>query len=367
MKYPKQLLLASAAILLTSIAGQCLASQVIIPIPAGTTIGNGVKPIKLTGTSAIANAPIYYYAVSGTVVGNGDFAGLTGTSGTGVSIATILPEITGSAPAAIAILSGTVVDLSSKFPFVALNKLAKGSFTFSPSTTGTTGSSSGTSVTVTGQLKAKAGIVKSGIPYFDLSNISFVVKVPHLGSRKLPTSDTLAFTGSGGQILVSTTPIVSGTVQPDLAFTGTAGSLVGVGVIGTTGTNETASIVLTKGKVANLNVILINSGSASDTFTLKATAPAAGFTQKFIYKGKNVTSLVAISGTAVTSGSSTAVAFPFGKKDAAEPLASGGAIALTWQIKATTSGSTSGLLTATSTTGTTGTNASDTIGFSVTK
>ena len=169
--------------------------------------------------------------------------------------------------------------------------------------------------------------------------------------------------------MVSTTPLVSATgFQPDLGFAGPTGAAVGLGIINTTGSNQTGSVVLTKGKVASLEVFLENSGSTADTYTLKTSGSLpAGFAQKFIYKGKNVTSLVTVSGTGTTSGTTGAIAFPLGKKKGTSlPLASGGVIPLTWQIKATTSGSGTSFLTATSTTGTTGT-FSDTIGFTVTK
>jgi hypothetical protein len=379
MKYSSRLLIASAA-LLTTITGQGLAQSTsgTIPIPAGTIFASG-KSIKLPGTTALVKAPIYYYSISGMVLGTGSFAAITGT--TPVSLATALgtSSTSGTTSFITPYLSGTVVDIKSKQPFTAIDKLAKGSFTFTvfASTTGTSGTTTttgttGIPVTVTGQVLVKAGITNKGIPYADLENIKFTTKKAGLGTLKIPASDGLEFTGSTSQIIISTTPIVGGSnAQPDLVYTGTTGSIHGLGVINTTGSNQTDSVTIAKGKTATLAVFLQDTGSNAGSYTLttSGTLPS-GWTQKFIYNAKNVTKDigVAVTGTATTTGSSTAITFPIGKKGTVGTLSSGGVLALTWKVTAPTSGSGTSFLTATSTTGTTGSNSvSDTIGFSVTK
>jgi len=355
MKYSTRLLLASAA-LLTTITGQGLAQpSVTIPIPNGTVIASGSN-IKLTGSAAIDKAPIYYYSISGKVLGTGSFVAITGTTPLDLSAALGTSSTSGTTSFIAPYLSGTLVDIKSKFPFTAIDKLAKGSFTFT-STTGTSGTTPGVAVTINGQVLVKAGITNKGIPYGDLEKIKFTTKVAGLGTLKIPGTDGLAFTGSTGQIVVSTTPILGGTTgQPDLAFTGTAGSLVGLEVTSTNGAGETASVVA-KGKTATLDVFLVNSGSTAASYTLTTTV--AG---KFIYAGKNVTKdIPVVSGTVTTTGTG-AVTFPIPKgKNGSSTLAPGGVIALVWKLPTSTSGT--AFLTATSTTGTSGSNAADTIGF----
>jgi hypothetical protein len=301
-------LLASAAILASTLAGHCLAaSQVVIPFPANAVIASG-STLLVSSTIPIDKSTIYYYAFSGVVVGHGDLVGLTGT---GVSLTTAVGIVdSGLLP----YLSGTVLDATAKFPFTAVNKLAKGTFTFtSPAITGS----------ATGTIRGKAGIGSKGLISGELTNVSFTVAVPHFGNLKIPKTDYLSFVN--GQLVVGTGPILTGT-QPDLSFELPTG-LVGVGYTGLANlANQTVNVFPKLKKSVSVVVALQNAGVSPDTYTLKATAIDPGFTQEFIYKGANITSKVVVTGT------NEGFVLPPDKGKTTETLATGAVATLTWKV-----------------------------------
>jgi hypothetical protein len=311
MKTPMRLLLVSAAVLLNTIASHCLgATEVIIPIPPGSVIASG-STLSLSATTPIDKAPIYFYSISGTVVGQGDFAALTGSNG--LSLAAALLATTGSGLAPY--LQGAVLDPSSKFPFTAINKLSKGTFAI------TSGS---LPLTVTGAIRGKAGITGKGIAYGELTNISYTVKIKGRGSIKIPKTDYLTFAGTSGQIIVQTNPITSGSFQPDLSFL-LHGQLYGVGITGTASNDGAESVAgaLSRGQSITIPVILQNIGSQPDTFKLTATPVTDGWSQTFTYRGKNVTAQITGAGFTI----------PPDKNNTPQPLPSGAVETLTWKIK----------------------------------
>jgi len=311
-----RLLLASAALFVATLGSHCLAvtpvtsstNQVVMDL-TGQVVASGSTVLATSGTIAIDKSPIYYYSISGTLVGHGAFAPLTSSSGS--SLNDLLEE---TDPTLVPYLGGFVLDSSSKFPFTAVNKLAKGTFTV------TSGQFNGS--TATGTVRAKAGISNKGIAYGELTNLLYTAKVVILGNVKIPGADGW-FSFTSGQVVVQTSPILSSTgAQPNLSFQDAIGHLDGLGVTGTDAVGHSEGIELKKGKSASFIVALENAGSLADTYTLTATPAGNGFAQKFIYKGKNITP--AVTGAGFT--------LPPAKGATTETLPSGGAATLTWQI-----------------------------------
>ncbi len=300
MKNPIRLLLASAALFLSAAGGHCIAaSQVIIPL-TGLVIQSG-STLLVKSTTAIDPAPIYYYSISGFVTGQNDLMALTGT---GISLEAAFEA---TDPALVPYLQGFVLDLSSKFPYTAVNKLAKGTFVVG-------GNNQFTGDTVTGSVRAKAGIYKTGLCYGELTNISYKVSIGPF-SIPIPKDDDLVF--DSGQVLVQTTPI-TGPATANLSFVDPIGHVDGIGLSGTDAAGHSENVSLKKGKSASFVVAIQNTGAAAGSFILGAPPLASGFTQKFIYKTKNDTLLVTSENGFTLPPTGT--------------LAPGGAATLTWKI-----------------------------------
>jgi hypothetical protein len=325
MKKPKSLLLALAALILTSLTNHAFAAATSVTMDL---TGKIIKPggtVLVTATEAIEPAPIYYYSISGSVaaapatVGNPLFE----VTGTGISLVQGL-ELTDSN--LVPYLEGTVLDVGSKASFTAVNKLTKGTYTF------TSGPISGDSIT--GMIRGKAGVTK-GTAYGELTNIAFSLTQPagkHHITLPVPKTDTVEFIS--GQVVVSVSPITSSTTaKPALAFvTGTGLA----GINGLTGAISPASesALLKKGKSKSFEVVLQNSSLVSGSFALTSGSAVNGFSQTFIIGGKNETAKV----TGTTPYYSVV-------------LGSGSATTLTWEItdkKAATAGTSTTTLTATS-------------------
>lgn len=302
-------LLACAALLLTAFVPHGFsASQVTMDL-TGQVIRSG-STISLSSTDSIDHAPIYYYSISGTVLGSGTLALLTGT---GTSLANALGE---ADPAAEAYLSGDVFDPSTKFPFTCVNKTEKGflSIQLSPEISGT----------IYGSILLKAGIDKNGICYAKLGRPAFSFLVPFL-DRKPVTDKGDSLTFLDGQVTVQTTPF-GGPPQPDLSLDD-YGQLIGLGITGTNSLADGASGIgkeVKKGHSLVYPILLQNVGSAADSFTVTATQYDPAFSQEFIYKGKNVTA-------AVTSPAGLTIPAAVGATT--QTLAPGAVAEIIWVIK----------------------------------
>lgn len=337
MKNITRMLLASAAISINIIAGHCFAASQVTMDLTGKVLQSGAS-IVVSSTEAIDHAQIYYYSITGTVVGSGTLAALTGT-GTSLSTAIGLAD-----PDILPYLQGSVFDRKATFPFTCVDKFKAGGYTF------TSGPLEG--ATIYGTVQVQAGIDKNGVCYGKLSNVFFGFSDPLLGN-KIFTDKTDSLTFENGQVLVQTTPI-GGPAQPDLSFK-LDGQLYGVGVIGTSGSGETVEGSFRKGQSYTLPVLLQNAGSVADTYTLSSPPPVAGFGETFMYKGKNVTAKVTGNG---------GFTIPPDKGTTPETLASGAITSLTWEVKnksVTTTGTTTFVLTATSEAN----GSQDAIGFTV--
>jgi hypothetical protein len=292
MKTPWRLLLASAAILLGFLSGPCFAQSDSVSILLTGTIANGKSLTVTSGTDTIVPAELYYYSISGSCHATGQLADIISGE---VDLSTALDL---ADPGLVPYLNGVVLDPSAKLPFVCVNKLAKGKFTF------------GTppfAVTVAGSVRTKAGILKKGECYGEFTNISFTVD-------GVPNSSTIVI--DGGQCLVQTNPI-SGPASPNLSFIDSIGHLDGIGITGSDAVGHSEEVSLKKGKSASFTFALVNSGTGASTFSVTSPAPGSGFTDKFIYKSKNET--VEVSGAGLTVPSKGT-------------LGGGDAATLTWEL-----------------------------------
>jgi hypothetical protein len=349
MKKPMRLLLASAALIVTTVSSQCLAQSVTVPFVTGSTgavIANGGKIILTSGSATIAAAPIYTYSVSGSLVPTA--TGTAASSGTNAFIALLGGTGAVSLNSVLALtdsnivpyLQGTVLNVKDKLPFTLVNHLGKGALVLT-----STQSTLYAGDTLATSLLLKNAIGKTGIVSADLTNISFLVKVPKKGSIKFAKTDSLTFVSGG--VTVTVAPLISATsgaaYQPDLAFiTGT-----GLDGLGTTGTSTGLDVSLKKGKTASFEVLLQNSGTSAATFALSSPAlsSSSGFVESFVYAGKS----------ASVTGSNGFIVLP-GKKGATTPIGSGDIATLIWKIKnakATSGATVTPVLTAVAVSGTT--------------
>lgn len=311
MKMLTRLLPALAALVITTFAHPCHAASQVTMDLAGTLVKSGSTISVTSGLSTIDPAPIYYYSISGTVVGSGTLAALTG-AGASFSTAMALAD-----PALVPYLSGTVYNPTAKLPYTCVNKTKSGSYKF------TTGPLTGATVYAT--LFIKTGINKNGTCYGKISDFTFSFKLPIPGTPLYhDKGDSLTF--QSGQIVIQTSPF-GGTPQPDLSFL-LNGQLYGVGVTGTDGGPngaEATGKILKIGESLTIPIVLQNLSDAPDSFAITATRLAAGFSQTFIYKGKNITSAVLTNGT-------TGYTIPPNIGKTPETLPAGGVTGLTWTV-----------------------------------
>jgi hypothetical protein len=333
MKNSIRLLLATAALLLSSFTPHCLAASQVTMDLTGQVLRSG-GTVKVSSTIPLDHSSVYFYSFSGVVSGTGAGNAFAAVTGTGVSLLSAI-ELTDSN--LVPYLAGTVLDAGAKFPFTAVNKTEKGTYIF------TSGPLAGG--TLTGTAHEEAGISKKGLAFGEINSISFKVKVPHFGNISLPKTDSLTFLS--GQVLIQTTPILGSAFQPDLAFvTGTG--LAGIGITGTDnvglGGSETQEFGIAKKNSRTLALALENSGTSADIYTLTATPADSGFTQEFIYKGKNI--------TAAVTGTTGGFTLPQPTHKTTVELDSGAVATLTWKItnkSAQTAASIGPVLTVTST------------------
>jgi len=311
MKTLTRLLPALSVLLLAILSQPCHAASQVTMDLTDLLIKSGSNISVTSGTNEIDPAPIYYYAVSGTVVGSGTFAALTGASAD-FSVAMALAD-----PAIVPYLAGTVYNPTGKLPYICVNKLESGHYTF------TTGPLEGATVYAT--LLIKTGINKNGTCYGRITNFAFSFKLPIPHSPLYhDKGDSLTFLN--GQIVVQTTPF-GGSPQPDLSFS-VNGHLYGVGVTGTDGGPdgaESTGKILARGKSLSTPILLQNIGSAPDRYAITLTPLEAGFSQAIIYKGRN------IAVPALTNGT-TGYTIPPNIGARTETLPSGGITSFVWVI-----------------------------------
>jgi hypothetical protein len=311
MKTLLRLLPAMAVLLLAIFAQPCHAASQVTMDLTGTLIKSGSTIAVTSGTNEIDPAQIYYYSISGTIVGSGTLATLTGT-GASFSVAVALAD-----PALTPYLAGSVFNPTGKLPYICVNKLETGHHTF------TSGPLAGATIYFT--LYIKTGINKNGTCYGRISNFAFGIKSPLPRSRVLyDKGDSLQFLN--GQILVQTSPF-GGPPQPDLAFL-LNGQLYGVGVSGTDGGPngaESTGKIIGRGQSLVIPIYLRNLSSAPDSFAITATRFQPGFTEAVIYKGVNI-------GGAVTATGTTGYTIPPSVRGVPQTLPAGGITSFVWII-----------------------------------
>ncbi|HEX4083875.1 MAG TPA: hypothetical protein VHY22_03105, partial [Chthoniobacteraceae bacterium] len=189
------------------------------------------------------------------------------------------------APGIVGYLQGSVVDVSGKNPFTIVNNIAAGTFPFLYFENGIFGDE------VSGMLRLKAGIEKSGVPYLDFTNFSVKLLIPPAGYR-LDKADSYTFTS--GSMTISAVGASGSSAAPDLGIMGADSAFIGIGLTGSDGSNQTYGAYLEHGVTESASVVLLNSGSSAGTFTLTAPAVSSttGFIQKFILGGKDVTAAI---------------------------------------------------------------------------
>lgn len=296
MKLPIRLLLASAALLITSI-GHCLAQSNTVTMALSGTLQTG-KSIKInSGTEKINPAEVYTYSISGTC----HAVGTTFQDILGTGELTVTSVVERAAPKLVQYLQGTILDPKAKFPFTCVNKLEQGSFKI------------GGTIPVSASLKVKAGITDKGICYGELTNFTFYI------DHKPDTTDAIVI--DGGQVVVQVAATSGTSATPNLSFVSPIGHLDGIGVTGTAAAGHSEALTFDrKGEKISLAVALENSGTAGGSFVVTAPAiTAAGFAEKFLYKGRNETA--AVNGAGLTVPSTTGT------------LASGDAVTFTWVVE----------------------------------
>lgn len=310
MKNYLRLLLVPAAIL--AVAGHCSAASQVTMDLTGQVLRSG-STLKVSSTNAIDKSTVYYYSISGTLGTSSKLSVLLPPSGTG-SLEELFTIVD---PQLVPYLAGYVLNPSGRLPYTCVNALKEGSLTISNSNSLLDG------ITIFGKARLKTGIKGDGIVYAEITNVSF-------GIRRFPhgptiTDGTDSFTFDSGQVVVHTNPSV-GTYQPDLSFV-LNNMVYGVGVTGTDPSSDDEGFAgaLAPGEATTVPVNLQNIGSQPDTFQLTATPVADGWSQTFIYNGKNVTAAVTSSGGFTIP--------PPGVNNTPQPLPPGGVVSFTWQIK----------------------------------
>ena len=315
MKHSMRLLLASAALLLTTLPGHCLPAVQSVTIDLTNKSLQGRHTLLLSNTTVgLVPAPIYYYTITGTVTATGRLESIFPTG----SLASLFQQVD---PAIVPYLSGTLLNVSDKLPFRVVNILKSGTAPIADA------SSPLHNFECFGTVHMIAGISKTGVASIEFTHLSFGVRSRIPGISFTDTTD--AFTFTSGQIVISANP-QNGAYQPDLSYY-FDGHLYGVGVTGTNGPGFLANIK-NHGQVYNLPVILQNSGTSADTYTLTATKPGPGFTEAFIYRAHNITA--AVTGTSITTGSAGYV-IPPDVRSIPVTLPPGGIAEIIWQMRNT--------------------------------
>lgn len=355
MKNLTRLLLATAAIILTTTIQSRAASQVVVPLD-GHIIKSGSTILVTSGTGdTIDRSPIYSYSLSGSVTGVGEFAPLVSSTIALSGGFDAFGDKVGAVPLS-AYLAGTLADPGAKLPFVPLDKFAHGKvtgFTFPLIVrSGTTLVTTTGTGTLLGTVRVIAGIGGRGVVKAEITNVTYVLVVPKKGYLRVTGSSGVIITS--GSLVVTTVPAITGTGGTDLSYVTPTG-LVGVGITGTDPSQETLGpVTIKKGKTATLTGILENTGTGIDAYTVTAPAlPAAtgtipGFVQHIYIGGKDVTAKV----TGTTGGYST------------KSLDSQGTLGVKWLItdhKLSVSSTAAQVLTVTSK----GNGAKDVLGFTV--
>jgi hypothetical protein len=316
MKNSIRLLLASASLLLTTFSAYCLPAVQSVTIDLTNKSIQGGHTLLLSNTTVgLVPAPIYYYTITGTLTATGKLQSIFPAG----SIADLFQQVD---PGIVPYLSGTLLNVTDKLPFPVVNILKSGTAPIGDV------SSPLHNFECFGRVHMIAGISKTGVASIEFTNLSFGVKSRIPGISFTDTTD--AFTFTSGQIVISANP-QSSAYQPDLSYY-YAGHLDGVGV---TGTNSPGFLANLKrhGQVYNLPVVLQNSGTNPDTYTLTATKPGPGFAEAFVYKAHNITA--AVTGTSITTGSAGYV-LPPDVRSLPVTLPPGGIAIIIWQMRNTT-------------------------------